>query len=100
MAQGSVKWFNAEKGYGFIEIDGGRADVFVHHSKIDMDGYRTLDEGQRESSSRRSGQSCTLPPGTHREPIARSAPRRTASIRPGSCSGRWEASASISTSTS
>ena len=47
MAQGSVKWFNAEKGYGFIEIDGGGADVFVHHSKIDMDGYRSLDEGQR-----------------------------------------------------
>jgi CspA family cold shock protein len=47
MAQGTVKWFNAEKGYGFIEIDGGGADVFVHHSKIDMDGYRSLDEGQR-----------------------------------------------------
>ena len=47
MAQGSVKWFNAEKGFGFIEIDGGGADVFVHHSKIDMDGYRSLDEGQR-----------------------------------------------------
>lgn len=47
MAQGAVKWFNAEKGYGFIEIDGGGADVFVHHSKIDMDGYRALDEGQR-----------------------------------------------------
>ena len=47
MAQGSVKWFNAEKGYGFIEIDGGGADVFVQHSMIDMDGYRALDEGQR-----------------------------------------------------
>ncbi|MDO5663160.1 MAG: cold shock domain-containing protein [Brachybacterium sp.] len=47
MAQGSVKWFNAEKGYGFIELDGGGSDVFVHHSKIDMDGYRQLQEGQR-----------------------------------------------------
>lgn len=47
MAQGTVKWFNAEKGYGFIEIDGGGSDVFVHHSKILADGYRSLDEAQR-----------------------------------------------------
>ena len=47
MAQGSVKWFNAEKGFGFIEVDGGGADVFVHHTSIDMDGFRSLDEGQR-----------------------------------------------------
>lgn len=47
MATGSVKWFNAEKGFGFIEVDGGGADVFVHHTNIEMDGFRTLDEGQR-----------------------------------------------------
>ena len=47
MAQGSVKWFNAEKGFGFIEVDGGEPDVFVHHSAIQMDGYRSLTEGQR-----------------------------------------------------
>ncbi|MCD0450215.1 cold-shock protein [Actinocorallia sp. API 0066] len=46
MAQGTVKWFNADKGYGFIAVDGGR-DVFVHHSSIQMDGYRTLEQGQR-----------------------------------------------------
>jgi CspA family cold shock protein len=46
MAQGTVKWFNADKGYGFIAVDGGR-DVFVHYSAIEMDGYRTLDQGQR-----------------------------------------------------
>lgn len=46
MAQGSVKWFNAEKGFGFIAVDEGQ-DVFVHHSAIEMDGYRALEEGQR-----------------------------------------------------
>lgn len=47
MAQGTVKWFNAEKGYGFIAQDGGGADVFVHYSAIESNGYRTLDEAQR-----------------------------------------------------
>ena len=48
MAQGTVKWFNAEKGYGFIHPDGGGGkDVFVHFSAIQADGYRSLEEGQR-----------------------------------------------------
>ena len=47
MAQGTVKWFNAEKGYGFIAVDGGGADVFVHYSAIATTGYRSLDEGQK-----------------------------------------------------
>ena len=47
MAQGTVKWFNAEKGYGFIAVDGGGADVFVHYSAIAMTGYRSLEEGQK-----------------------------------------------------
>ena len=47
MAQGAVKWFNSEKGYGFIAQDGGGADVFVHYSAIDSQGYRSLEEGQR-----------------------------------------------------
>ncbi|MGH8891571.1 MAG: cold-shock protein [Acidothermaceae bacterium] len=47
MAQGTVKWFNAEKGFGFISPDGGDPDVFVHHSQIQIDGYRSLDENQR-----------------------------------------------------
>ena len=47
MTQGTVKWFNAEKGFGFISVDGGGADVFVHHSAIQTNGYRTLDENQR-----------------------------------------------------
>ena len=47
MAHGTVKWFNAEKGYGFITVDGGDSDVFVHWSAIQMEGYRALEEGQR-----------------------------------------------------
>jgi CspA family cold shock protein len=47
MAQGVVKWFNAEKGFGFISVDGGGPDVFVHFSAIQGEGYRTLDENQR-----------------------------------------------------
>lgn len=47
MAQGTVKWFNAEKGFGFIAVDGGGNDVFVHQTAIDTQGFRTLDEGQR-----------------------------------------------------
>jgi CspA family cold shock protein len=46
VAQGTVKWFNAEKGFGFIAVDGG-PDVFVHYSAIQMDGYKSLDPDQR-----------------------------------------------------
>ena len=46
MAQGTVKWFNAEKGFGFITSDEG-GDVFVHHTAIVSEGYRSLDEGQK-----------------------------------------------------
>ena len=47
MAQGTVKWFSNEKGYGFIERGQGEEDVFVHFSAITMDGYKSLTEGQR-----------------------------------------------------
>ncbi|MFD0481773.1 cold-shock protein [Kineococcus sp. GCM10028916] len=47
MAQGTVKWFNAEKGFGFIEQDGGGPDVFVHYSAIGGNGYRSLEENAR-----------------------------------------------------
>ena len=47
MAQGTVKWFNAEKGFGFIAPEDGSADVFAHFSAINSSGYRSLEENQR-----------------------------------------------------
>ena len=47
MATGTVKWFNSEKGFGFIEQDGGGSDVFAHYSNIVAQGYRELLEGQK-----------------------------------------------------
>ncbi len=47
MPSGTVKWFNAEKGFGFITPDDGTQDVFAHYSAIEAKGYRTLEEGQR-----------------------------------------------------
>lgn len=47
MAQGTVKWFNGEKGFGFIAQDGGGPDVFVHYSQIEGQGFKSLEEQQR-----------------------------------------------------
>lgn len=49
MPQGTVKWFNEEKGYGFIEPDDGSEDLFVHYSGIAGEGYRSLEEGDKVS---------------------------------------------------
>jgi CspA family cold shock protein len=61
MATGTVKWFNATKGFGFIQPDAGGADVFVHISAVERAGMRTLNDGQKVSyeieQDRRSGKS-------------------------------------------
>ena len=56
MATGTVKWFNAEKGYGFIAPDDGGADLFAHFSAIDSTGYRSLDENQKVEFEVQQGQ--------------------------------------------
>ena len=47
MSKGTVKWFNASKGYGFITPDDGGKDLFVHHSEVKVDGYASLNDGQK-----------------------------------------------------
>ncbi|HET7264212.1 MAG TPA: cold-shock protein [bacterium] len=56
MATGTVKWFNAEKGYGFITPENGAKDLFVHFSAIQADGYKTLTEGQKVEYEATQGQ--------------------------------------------
>jgi CspA family cold shock protein len=55
MPTGTVKWFNDEKGFGFIASDDGGRDLFVHHSNINSDGYRSLAEGVKVSFEEEEG---------------------------------------------
>ncbi len=60
---GTVKWFNEQRGYGFIVPDEGGNDLFVHHSNIEMEGFRTLEEGQKveyEPGEGRKGPEATM----------------------------------------
>ncbi|MGH2700483.1 MAG: cold-shock protein [Actinomycetota bacterium] len=56
MASGTVKWFNDAKGYGFITPDDGTKDLFVHHSSIAGDGYKSLAEGAKVEFDQRAGE--------------------------------------------
>ena len=76
MAQGTVKWFNADKGFGFITVDGGGADVFVHFSAIQSSGYRSLEENQRVEFEIAQGQK-----GPQAEQVRPSETRRDAGRR-------------------
>ena len=55
MAQGTIKWFSDQKGYGFITPDGGAKDIFIHFSALQGDGFKSLSEGQRVSFDITSG---------------------------------------------
>ncbi len=68
MATGTVKWFNGEKGYGFITPDDGSKDVFVHFSGIEGEGYKSLNEGQKVEYTVTQGQKG--PQATKVRPIA------------------------------
>jgi cold shock protein len=56
MPQGTVKWFNSEKGYGFIQLGDGGDDLFVHHSGISGSGFKSLEEGTKVSYEATQGQ--------------------------------------------
>ena len=68
MASGTVKWFNEQKGFGFIKPDEGDRDLFVHHSNIEVNGYRSLEEGQRVEFE--MGQGRKGPEAVHVRPAA------------------------------
>jgi cold shock protein len=68
MASGTVKWFNDSKGYGFITPDDGAKDVFVHHSSIAGDGYKSLAEGARVEFEQQEG--AKGPEATNVAPLA------------------------------
>jgi cold shock protein len=72
MATGTVKWFNDSKGYGFITPDEGTKDVFVHHSGIAGEGFKTLAEGSRVEFEEREG--AKGPEAANVAPVTSSAP--------------------------
>lgn len=90
MATGTVKWFNDAKGFGFIEPEGGGADVFAHFSAISMEGFKTLKQGSRVRFDLVDGPKGQLaqniqaeapPPGDTAQTTDTAAPARTSRVR-------------------
>jgi len=74
MSHGTVKWFNDAKGFGFIEPEGGGADVFAHFSAVQMDGFRTLKQGSKVSYELVSGPKGDLAQNIRPDDMAEEAP--------------------------
>jgi CspA family cold shock protein len=81
MAQGTVKWFNDAKGFGFIEPEGGGEDVFAHFSAVQMDGFRTLKQGGRVSYELVQGPKGSL--AQNIRPLADGAGAQATAVEPG-----------------
>ncbi len=77
MAKGKVKWFNAAKGFGFIQVEGQERDIFVHHTAIKADGFRTLNEGEEVTFELVQGPKGPKADDVHRA-TAEAAPRPSA----------------------
>ena len=81
MPKGTVKWFNDAKGFGFIEPEGGGADVFAHFSAIQMDGFRTLKQGSQVTYDLVQGPKGDL--AQNIRPVEKAGEQRQASAQPG-----------------